>query len=323
MNKLIHWLKRDFVLVDLGAASAVDNPVLRPLYPSLTLVELDAANDSQVIQGSYFRHARIRGGAAGQTGPRPFTLRSFPNTSSVLEPRPELVKAYGLEPFFQPVRQMTLDCTSLPDMLDQLDLQRVDFLKTDLEGMDTEVLLASASILEKTLVVQCELRFQPFYQGEPTLFEAGHQLERAGFECVWMTPEIWKYPTDGRDVQRDGRWVFADVVFFKTPEEIQRIFGPEANKALAKQVILACALGHPNFAGYVLDLLRKDLDPELTHELDDLIRNSQTSARFHRFCAWLSRSNAGQRLLNVMRKAGRKLQQGATVYDPLKHVGGL
>lgn len=321
MEKVVEWLNRDFVIVDLGAASATDQRLLKPYFPSITLVELDAVNDSQVKSRNYFRHVFAKGGIAGRAGPRVFTRRAFPNASSILRPREELVRDYDLEKIYEALDEVTLECRTLSDTLSGLNIQHIDFLKTDLEGMDYEVLFSSAELLKNTLVVQSELRFQPFYEEEPTFFKVGSFLEQLEFELLGMKPEAWKYRTPRRSMARDGRWVFADAIFFRSPASVSAHFGQESDKAFAKQIILACSLGYPNYAEFLLEKIKGTVSAKLVEELSQTIRRSLPRVPLLIcLCNCLCRIRGGARVLNALRRAGTRLSRSATVFSFFNHV---
>jgi len=151
-------------------------------------------------------------------------------------------------------------------------VNRVDLFKTDLEGMDYEVLASAPRLVEQALCVQSELRFQPFYQGEPYFHEVAGYLTSLGLDLVALRPATWKYATAHRAVERDGRTVWADSIFFLSPKEVQERFGNEAWKSFAKQIILARLLGLTNFAEHLYEQTSGQFPEAVRRELSRFVQ---------------------------------------------------
>src|ERR1035441_641806 len=252
MIETIKQLKGDFVVLDLGSAHSVG--ILRKMpnvMEAITLIEIDLHSNAAESPTDYFKRIKLKKAVAGKRGKRVFKQRKFPDCSSFLVPRPELIRAYGLDDYFVEMAAIEIECEPITELLLQEGVKRVDLLKTDLEGLDYEVLASDRELVSQALCVQSELRFQPFFQGERMFHEVLSYLTSLGFELIWMRPAVWKYATAHRALQRDGRWVWADVVFFLNPKTVESRFGHEAWKAFVKQIIVARLLGLANYSQYL------------------------------------------------------------------------
>jgi FkbM family methyltransferase len=252
MVETIKLLKGDFVVLDLGSAHSVG--ILRKMpnvMEAITLIEIDLHASATEGPAGYFKRIKLKKAVAGKHGNRVFKQRKFPDCSSFLDPVPGLVRAYGLEEYFVEVASVEMECETITELLLHEGLKRVDLLKTDLEGLDYEVLAGDPGLVSQALCVQSELRFQPFFQGERMFHEVLSYLTNLGFELIWMRPTIWKYATVDRARQRDGRCVWADVMLFLNPQTVEARFGHEAWKAFVKQIILARLLGLANYSQYL------------------------------------------------------------------------
>jgi hypothetical protein len=252
MVETIRQLKGDFVVLDLGSAHSVG--ILRKMpnvMEAITLIEIDLHASAAESPSDYFKRIKLKKAVAGKRGKRIFKQRKFPDCSSFLDPLPGLVRAYGLEEYFIEVASAEIECETITELLLHEGLKRVDLLKTDLEGLDYEVLASDPDLVSQALCLQSELRFQPFFQGERMFHEVLSYLTNLGFELIWMRPAVWKYATAHRDLQRDGRWVWADVVLFLSPQTVEARFGIEAWKAFVKQIIVARLLGLANYSEYL------------------------------------------------------------------------
>src|SRR5439155_10021852 len=139
MTNLSAELEGQFVLVNLGAASDSDYELPAALRKSLTVVEVDATAPSS-SRGSYFAHHVLDTVVADSAAPRTFTERRWAQCSSLLEPRAELIDRYGLARFFEIVQTREVVCQPLPTLLSERKIGTVDFLRTDLQGLDFAVL---------------------------------------------------------------------------------------------------------------------------------------------------------------------------------------
>lgn len=275
MQETLNQIGRDFVVLDLGAAHS--DTVIRGtpwLGQALTIVEVDLQGEEASGGGEEFRRIRLRKGVAGSEGRRFFQKRRFAECSSFLDPKRELLRDYGIENYFDEVERTAVDCEPVSRLLKQHGIERVDLFKTDLEGLDFEVLASAPDLVGASLCVQCELRFQPIYEGEASFCEAVTFLAGLGFELVWMNPVVWKYATRHRDLQRDGRYVYADTIFFLEPGKVRQLFGDKAPQAFAKQIILARLLGLENFAEHIFEREIEGFSPPVRGELQAFVRPS-------------------------------------------------
>ncbi|NCC50030.1 MAG: hypothetical protein EOM20_02320 [Spartobacteria bacterium] len=310
-----------FVVVDLGAGFAGASDVLKPFHPLITWIELDAANTSERVSADYKRHEFITQAIAESEGKRTFIRRVFPNASSLTMPRGALVKGYGLERHFSEDRRLELEAITLPQLMVQLGLSRIDWLKTDLEGLDGPVLYASKMYLNTALVVQSELRFQPFYEREPSIFEVGVFMQNMGFEMIQLHTESWKYRTQRSAIMRNGRAAFADAVFFLAPEVIRQRMPEQYQAAIIKQILIACHYGYSNYAEYLLEQNTAWMDEKLFSELHILIRPaSPTLSALTRVVNGLARYRIMHPFIRQMRRMGALLYRAAACVPGHPHV---
>jgi FkbM family methyltransferase len=301
MTETIRLLTGDFVLLDLGSANAVG---LFRDFPSLasaaTFIAVDAREDQYRGSTNFHRVLCLKKAVSGVPGKRAFYSRAFPECSSFLEPKPELVAAYGMESYFQLKEVSKLECATVSELLEEQNIRRVDFFKTDLEGLDFEILASASELVSQAVCVQSELRFQPIFQGEPPFHEVVSYLAGLGFELVHLRPEIWKYATPSRRLLRDGRCVWTDALFFLAPGKVRERFGDSAWKAFAKQIILGRMLGLSNLAEYLLAQTRAEYPPAVRTELEAFVRPGFSLVRS--LAKWVARMPFGQLALEASRR---------------------
>lgn len=77
------------------------------------------------------------------------------------------------------------------------------FLKSDVQGLELQVLRGAAGLLESTIGVQMELSLTPLYEGEHLFDVMFHELEDRGFTLWSLVPGLLDRDT-GRLLQVDG-----------------------------------------------------------------------------------------------------------------------
>ncbi|MBL7996806.1 FkbM family methyltransferase [bacterium] len=268
---LLDALTGSFVVVNLGSGGDADYDLPSSFLKTITLIEIDAGGNKSATSQRYYRKHLINSVVAGDKSPGEFKIRNYGACSGLREPHQEIIEQYGLQKFYETKSSQHVIPTTLPDILDPLGIDTVDLLKTDLEGLDFEVIKSCDHLLSNVLAIKCELRFQPFYQGEPHFHEVTQYLHERDFELIGLTPEYWKPLTENRKTHRDGRVVFADVFFLKRTEIIRGLPGDKKKISAAKQIIAASMSGHKSQAEWLLDQYRDLLAPEWITELKPIV----------------------------------------------------
>jgi hypothetical protein len=313
LSQTLKEIEGDFVLLDLGSAHPAGALQRVPeVMAAVTLVEVDLHPNHAQGEGRYFKQIRLCKGVAGTRAKRLFRTRAFPDVSSFLEPKPDLIRAYGLADYFLETAVAEVECEPVTSLLRKEGLTRVDFFKTDLEGLDAEVLMSDSELVGRALCVQCELRFQPFYVGEPVFHVVAAYLADLGLELISMRPAVWKYATSHRAVQRDGRWVWADVLFFLSPSQVQKQFGQHTWKMFAKQIILARLLGLGNYAEHLFCETHSLMPPAIERELSTFVTPSFSLPRS--VLATVNRLPAGWMVIGAMRRVFGYLWTTTAIY---------
>jgi len=251
-NTIAHFIDNRLIVVSLGAFQDPPLNLPKPIRRAITLVRLDA-NDPTGSETDCGRLIKLQKIVAERKSNRRFTVRTYPNCSSLLEPDDSLVKAYGLQKFFTVDHIVEAEVTTLPEILEMNDLPRLDYIKTDLEGMDHSIIESAGQSLSECLMVIMEVRFQTFYKGEATFVESMRLMEKRGFELLALHPEVWKYKTQHRDRIAGGRTVMADAVFVRRPDHLQRKPSPESDTDFVRQVVLLWMEGYTSYAEYLLE----------------------------------------------------------------------
>jgi FkbM family methyltransferase len=267
-------LKDHFTLVSLGCIGDSDYALPEAITRSLTVVEVDAEGGANT-HNPFHRKIVIAVPISDKPGPHTFIRNSFAGTCSLLRPSPELVKAYDMHRYCDMAETVPVTCETLPNLLAREGITTLDSLKTDIEGLDAGIIRSCAQFLGKTLCIQCELRFEPFYETEPPFHEVVSFLAEHGYEVIDIIHiDRWKYKTPHQGWQLEGRAVWADFLFFLKPDRLKANFGNDLPLAVAKQILLACMVGKKNFGEYLLQRFDAELPIEWKRDLAPLIKPS-------------------------------------------------
>ena len=173
------------VLVDVGAAQGI-HPKWRPIakYSVCVAFEADerelesvtAEREGFLRLTTYNRIAAERASDA-----EPFHLTASPFCSSRLLPLPDRLARYAFAPLFEVERTVELPALGLAAVLDELGLERVDWLKLDSQGTDLRLFRSLGERADDLLVAELEPGIIDAYEGEDTLADVLAELGRRGF----------------------------------------------------------------------------------------------------------------------------------------------
>jgi len=237
------------VIAKLGSGGDDFSFIPALLRPVTILITLDAGGGPpEEAPGDFLRRIRIRHVVAANSNPRQFIERAFWGCSSLLELRPETVSRYALDETVKEQARTMVYPKTFPEILTANGAPPPDLLITDLEGLDLEVIKSCESFLPKILLLQCEHRFQPFYQGEPEFHETAAYLASQGFEIIGLRPEYWRPSSRKRESYSDGVIAMADCLYMRRISEQ----GEGAHSlALAKLVTLLSLMNKRSMAAHL------------------------------------------------------------------------
>jgi len=272
MNSLCETLKDRFTVVNLGCIGDADFRLPKIFVNAMTVFEVDAEGGAQT-KSTYHRKIQITAPIAEKAGKHIFYRSNFAGTCSLLRPISGRVEMFAMQEYFQAVAQLELECETIPDLLRRHQITTLDFLKTDVEGLDSAIIRSCEGFLGETLFLQCELRFSPFYETEPSFHETVSFLANHGYEVLDIIHiDRWKYQSPHWKSQLEGRALWADFLFALKPEKLAQNFEKDLPLAVSKQIILACMLGKKNYGEWLLQHFDSILPAEWKKELQPLVR---------------------------------------------------
>lgn len=272
MKDLFEALAGKFITANLGCIGDIDSGLPERFERTLTVVEIDAAGGAYT-KSNYYRKICIDQPIGGRAGKQVFHRNTFAGTCSLLKPREGKVQQYGFERYCQLVGDVEVECETLPTLLKRQGIAGLDHLKTDLEGLDFAIIQSCEEYLGKTLLIQSELRFDPFYETEVPFHEVVTYLAQHGYEVLdILHVDRWKYRTPHWNTQIEGRAVWGDFLFVLRPDKLAENFGADLPLAVAKLVILSSMVNKKNYGEYLLGRFASSLPSGWAEELAPLVQ---------------------------------------------------
>lgn len=183
VQQILRRRDETLVLFDVGASAGLFAP-FAPLLPIAVYVGFDAdfvgTQAARRAKRSLLLQNLIREPEAGQSVSL-FITRN-PTSSSTLEPNADRVRHYAFSHRFDVMRTETMTAKTLDAVLDENQLERIDWLKMDTQGTDLRIALSlSPARFAQLLCVDVEPGFDDYYRGEDTFAPTHRELTARGF----------------------------------------------------------------------------------------------------------------------------------------------
>lgn len=268
-----------FTGVDVGCRGGLC-PDLRPIAPLVDAVGFEA--DPAEAQ-----HLTSRADAAGWLSVRVVpealgrpdeacTLRitAAPGRSSLLEPNHDVAQAFSRSEDYRVERRVAVRTQALDTVAATLGLERIRYLKVDVQGWEDAVFAGARRILDdQLLAVRTEVSFRPTYQDQVLFRDVDRILAGHGLVLVdlpelhaWRRSSRAKLPrlaTGSRRYSR-GELVHGDALYLRDPDAVGELPGPTPRLHL-EAGLLGLAHGQLDYAARVWD------HPGLRDELEALL----------------------------------------------------
>lgn len=146
---------------------------------------------------------------------------------------------------FETVSTESVATTTLDEAIS--DVQRVDFLKLDIQGFEHAALANARSALTRTLAIHCEVEFLPLYQDQPLFSEIDLLMRENGFRFIDFSTSM-RYPFAGGPLASQDQLVWGDAVYFKAMDMISDPIG-----LIIQAFIAASVYGKASLARLLID----------------------------------------------------------------------
>lgn len=177
------------VLLDIGAAGAI-NPKWLLIAKYSVCIAFDADDREMgymVRESSEYRKLFVFNSivSADADGEAPFYLTRSPQCSSMLQPRNECLDEWAFGELFKVESAVILKTVSLPSVLSELGIEKVDWFKSDSQGTDLRLFKSlGVNQIRRILAAEFEPGILDAYAGEDKLWSLMAFMEEQPF---WMT----------------------------------------------------------------------------------------------------------------------------------------
>lgn len=187
------------VIIEAGASRGMDTVKFAKLWPEGRILAFEPEPKafsvlSEVTQ-SFPNVERFAVALSTETGTATFHVSSLgdnansSDASSLLKPKEATSTFNGLE-FTKQIEVATI---TLSEFVKSHEIEHIDFMWLDMQGMEIKCLLASRDILDRVDRIYMEVFNQPLYEGAPLYSEACAIMRSLGFLPV----KTFINPVDG------------------------------------------------------------------------------------------------------------------------------
>lgn len=278
------------MVADVGARSGIQKHWLSLPYPVRILgFEPDAEECRALSERALSESADGRSSIcyypfalAEKSEKRTLYLYKDRRLSSFFLPDSDLMKAFPVDKLlcsdaFAVEKEVTVDCVSLDELCDKEDIRDLDVIKLDTQGSELEILRGSSNILSSMFAVEVEVEFTPIYKDQPLFGDVDTYLRQKGFTLFDLRRHWWMRDTTPH-VRSRGQIVFGDALYMRDllssneKTKTYQDYITQAPSKTAKTVMVAVALGYPDYA---LNLIDHFIDQKLiSAELASVLRSA-------------------------------------------------
>ncbi|NJK33723.1 MAG: FkbM family methyltransferase [Oscillatoriales cyanobacterium SM2_2_1] len=264
------------VIADVGAAMGVDVR-WRGLGDGVRFLTFEPDGRSQTPNNFAI-------GLGQRSEKRTLYLTQLPAASSLLEHHRPVLRDFATYSWHEPAGTVDIELVALDDLLVAQPENYPDFLKTDVEGFDLEVLRGAERILSQhTLGVQVEVSFIERHVGAPFFGEVDQFLRDRQMVLFSLQREHWLRHNLTAGVNSQPQLIWGDAVYFLTRDAFgQRVARLEPSLRLplmVKMLALLLVYGAHDYAIELTDFCLAEhwLTVDQSAELQDAIRRSVRS----------------------------------------------
>lgn len=175
-----------------------------------------------------------------------------PGVSSVLEPNFEFLKKFKNVERFEIVKKIEVEAKKL----DSLKIDKIDFIKIDVQGYNLEVLKVSTEALKKAIGIEIECEFKEIYKNQSLFKDVDEYLSKHNFEVCDFTDIIrWteNVSKEKEQIKNQGEIIYVNALYLKKNLNNKNI----DKEKLKKQILIFLLYGQYSKA---LNLIKKNED---------------------------------------------------------------
>ncbi len=303
--RLTEGLKRRLVadpliIVDVGAVFGPDPRWIQLGERTCRFLtfEPDARSIETHSDDGPFQMLALSTALGNEQGRKTLHLTVGPFASSLYPPNKAVLGQYGTWPWHESAGTDEVSVDRLDTCLADRPDWAPDFIKTDVEGADLDVLKGSEKALAGALGLQVEAAFVERNVGAPLFADIDSFLRAHGFTLFQLIREHWVRTNKVIGPRSRPQLIWADVIYFRDSAELLARLSvaaePRRESLLVKFVALLLVHGYHDYAAQIVAeaVAAGHCSPGLKAEFDAAITASVAHPRAFLLRAWTATSIA-------------------------------
>jgi FkbM family methyltransferase len=190
----------DGLIVDVGANVGAWTAAVLRAEPSARVLAVEPNKEARArLEGQFDGDPRVRidpRAASSAPGVLDFHLNRQTHNGSLLPPRPEMQRFYGVTTEWVVQKVVQIEATTLDELTAG---EPVSLLKIDVQGAECMVLAGASSTLERAAAILLEVNFVPHYEGGSDFATIHVMMREYGFVLAALSepfatkhhPALW------------------------------------------------------------------------------------------------------------------------------------
>mgnify|MGYP001228992923 FL=1 len=281
-EKLVEIIKKTkidckFTLVDIGALPIGNSKPrfhkILEYFPSSEIIGFEIEKEacdqmnSKAPKGiKYFPFA-----LGENNEKRKLYVTQDPMCNSLYKPNEEFLRLYHELQYMYLKKETEIETITLDTFVDRYSINKIDFIKIDVQGAELDIFKGSKKLLSKVLKIVCEVEFVPLYQEQPLFGDISKFLSQYNFmfnKFLGLSGRTLKPLIANKDKTIGSQHMWTDAIFIQNINKIQNL----SDEKLLKLSVLAAIYNSLDLTFFYLSLYDK--------------RNSSTLAT-----DWMNNSN--------------------------------
>ena len=240
------------MIVDIGASGGIDKrwKNLTSSYKCV-LFEPDPREYNILKENSDSNLIVLNSALSDSNKTVEFHLCTKQEVSSIFPPNFDFLNKFPNVKRFEVQKNIRLNADTLNNQLKKADVNEVDFIKIDTQGYELPILQGSYDYLDSVIGLEIEVEFIEMYKGQPLFDEVDGFVKSKGFSLVDLKRSYWKRKGTGNTTNKKGQLIFADALYFKTPEQILEISNINQEKII-RSIYIYLAYGYVDLSQVLL-----------------------------------------------------------------------
>jgi len=147
------------------------------------------ADECRASQALFPHNTFLQMAIAGKKGKTKLRIARNGPCTSLLEPNLKRMQRWPIRNCFETIKTIEISAVTLSQALSDAGIDKVDFLKVDVQGAEGEVLAGAGKYLDQLLGIELETHMVPLYKGERVFADLTGALDKWNFRLRGVEPQ--------------------------------------------------------------------------------------------------------------------------------------